>query len=282
MKRFFRSPGSKVNRNPVRAERALRSTRFVLRSILACSVLVVGAGCANLDSRSTIALDESPTLTRDQAERHLREGRAAQAALLLGNLADEFGDPDVRRREALGWLLAGETQKARKALEEPGAADSSSGQLMLAVIAWLEGDMENAMVFSDAALQLDSRNHAAGALKGQLWLDAAEFRRARQTLAAVDKNLPETHALKRVVLHNLAITKFMDGDYVGADSDFTSFVALSEALSDDELLLAGAMSFAAADHEKAASYWQNLDAELRESLADRFGADSEYYAALDR
>jgi tetratricopeptide (TPR) repeat protein len=217
---------------------------------------------------------------RRLAESSLRQGRPLDAAILLSGLEAEEADDDSRRREALAWVMADKIPQAERVLQLPGVADSSGGQLLLAVIAWKISDEDAALAAIRQSLDYQPDNPGTLALLAEFLIKREDLVGALEVLAQANDQLQNRDPLKPFVLHNMAITSFALGDYAGADAAYSEYVALMDRLKPDEVLMAGAMAYAVADHDRAVNHWEHLDVDTRTELARRLGNDAEQYASL--
>jgi Flp pilus assembly protein TadD len=241
-------------------------------------VLVAVAGCANRAGDVRTARQK----TIAEAEDRLRAGEPAEAALLFAKLETTEDEPDLRLRESLAWLLAGETGRAVEVLENSGSDHSGSGILLKALAAWQEGDPGTALDHVDLAIAQDRDNAVAWALRGAIDLDVADYEDAVGAFAMGDQLLPDDHYLKATVLFNLAVSRFMQQEYTEADVAFSRYARMYGLADERDLLLAGAMAYAVQDHARAVELWQGLNRDTRARIASNLEDESELYVALAR
>jgi tetratricopeptide (TPR) repeat protein len=226
-----------------------------------------------------VEVDQAPQIARE-AEVHLQEGRAAEAARLYAQITGEQRDDLIATREALAWVAADEVENALQVLEAEDGPVSSDAAVLRAMIAWQQDDAEAAYAHITEAASLDASNAAAWALKGEFDLRLGEHADALAALHRADRNLEDCDALKLPVVHNLASAQFIVGRFERAYDTYGRYRALKGTVDREDVLVSGMLAYTMRDHEQAINHWSRLDAESRTVIAGLLADESDAYEIL--
>jgi len=236
--------------------------------LVAVFLLVIAGGCTNQRCASLVNAGDSQMLAFNY-----------QSAAQYYQKAEKIKASDkVCLRLATALVKEGEYTEALAKLDKISQG-SPKADYLRAVCSLGLNDVTSAQRSIEKSLQGNPDDSFALAVLGQVKFLQKEY---TQSIEAYQNALATSsdEAVRTKLYYNLAMSQLLAGRATQADESFNHYLVKQNFVTAEDNRMAGAIAYAAGDHERALRHWQKLSGKEKQEILNAIAGESVTYGVL--
>jgi tetratricopeptide (TPR) repeat protein len=242
-----------------------RKRILILMALIALSALL--AGCAGEQAKLVTSGD-----------RQMLAGNYQSAAEQYQKAQKREASDKVQLRLATALLKAGRYNEALAELDKASQGLPKADYLRAVCYVGLN-DVASAQKSLEQALQGTPDDSHALALLGRLKFLQKQY---AQSIEAYKLALTTSsdEAVRTKLYYNLAMAQMLAGQFKQADDSFKQYLVKQNFVTAEDNRTAGAIAYAAGDHDRALRHWQKLSGKEKQQILNAIAEESKAFGEL--